>query len=236
MLNISDILLPQRVAETIARDIYRSDWIFVLLMIPLLIYIIVSVAEKYSLARIINIVFRNKYAITSYRNINPGIELFQVLLGVLSMISLATFMLFLEVHYDITFFGLKPFSLLLFNLLLVSIIMLFRYMVIIIAGAVTRTRDLFREYLFSVSRNFKLIGILLMIMNIFIAYLAGLPDKYLIYASFVMIGIILFFRLIRLVHIFLLRRFSLFYLILYLCTLEFLPALILVRYLSGQAQ
>jgi len=223
-------------AEPIATDIYRSDWIFVLLMIPILIYLIVSVAEKYSFGRIIRIVFSNKYAITSYRNINPGIELFQVLLGVLSMISIATFMLFLEIHFDITFYTLKPFGLWLFNLLLVSIIVFFRYMVILILGAITRTREAFREYLFSVSRNFKLIGVLLMFLNLFIAYLAGLPDKYLIYASFLMIGIILFFRLIRLVNIFLSRRFSLFYLILYLCTLEFLPALILVRYLSGQAQ
>ncbi|MGM0666668.1 MAG: DUF4271 domain-containing protein [Bacteroidota bacterium] len=235
MWNISEIMLPQNVADPIATDVYRSEWMFVLLMVPLLIYLIVSLAEKYSLARIINIVFSNKYASTVYRNINPGIQLFQVLLGVLSMISISTFMLFLEMHFDISFFKLQAFNLWLFNLLLISIIICFRYMVIIVVGAVTRTRGAFREYLFSISRNFKLIGILLMIVNLFISYLAGLPDKYLIYSAFALIGIILFLRLIRLVHIFLSRRFSLFYLILYLCTLEFFPALILIRYLSGQA-
>ncbi|MDT8400544.1 MAG: DUF4271 domain-containing protein [Bacteroidales bacterium] len=229
-------MTTQHIAEPLAEDIFRSEWVFALLILPVLIYLFISVTEKYSLAGIIKTVFSNKFANTAYRNRNPGIQLFNVLLGFTSMISIATFILFVEIHYNFTFFDLNPFMLWLFNLLIVSALIAFTYLACLAAGTLSRSVDTFREYLFNVSLNYKLIGILLMILNFFISYLVSVPDKYIIFLSFFTIAIILIFRIIRIVYIFLVRRLSLFYMILYLCTLEFFPALILIRYLSGQAQ
>ncbi len=229
-------MIIQKIPEPIPEDILRSEWVFVLLMLPVLVYLIVSIIEKYSFASIIKIVFSNKFAKTAYRNTTSGIQLYQVLLGILSIISVSTFIFFVEIHFDITFFNLKPFMLWLFNLLLVSAAILFRYLSSLAVGSLSRTLDAFREYLFNISRNFKFIGILLVLLNFFISYLVSVPDKYIIYFAICIIVIILIYSMIRLGYIFLIRRFSLFYLILYLCTLEFFPALILLRYLSSQAQ
>ena len=229
-------MTTQRIPEPFTEDIFRSEGIFALLILPVLIYLLISMTEKYSLATIIKIVFSNKYAHTAYRRSNPGIQLFNVLLGFLSIISISTFILFAEIHFNVTFFDLKSLMLWLFNLLIVTAGISFTYLTCLAAGSLSRTADAFREYLFNVSLNYKLIGILLMIVNFLISYLISVPDKYLIFLSFFMIAIILIFRIVRLVYIFLRRSFSLFYMILYLCTLEFSPALILIRYLSGQAQ
>ncbi len=221
-------------AVPLAEDILRSEWVFILLIFPVFIYLLVSLNDKYSLIRIIKIVFSNKYANTAYRNISPGIQLFQMLLGLLSMISISTFMLFAEIHFDINFLNLEPGLLWLLNLLFISLAILLRYILNLSVGSVTRTGNLFKEYFFNISRSYKLIGIILMLLNFCISYLVSIPDKYIIFFSFSIVSILLLFRIIRLVYIFLIRRFSLFYLILYLCALEILPALIFIKYLSGQ--
>jgi len=227
-------MINQIEAVPLAEDMLRSEWVFILLIFPVVIYLMVSLNDKYSLTRIIKIVFSNKFAHTAYRNISPGIQLFQILLGLLSLISISTFLLFAEIHFNVIFLNLKAGLLWLINLLFISIAIILRYIVNHIVGSVTRTRDLFKEYFFNISRSYKLLGIILLILNFFVSYLVSIPDKYIIFFSFSVISVLLLFRIIRLVYIFLIRRFSLFYLILYLCALEILPALIFIKYLSGQ--
>jgi len=227
-------MISQIEAIPLTDDMLRSEWVFILLILPVLIYLLVSLNDKYSLIRIIKIVFNNKFAHTAYCNISPGIQLFQLLLGLLSLISISTFMLFTELHFDIIFLNLKPGLLWLLNFFFISLAVILRYMLNHTVGSVTRTRDLFNEYFFNISRSYKLIGIILMILNFFISYLVSIPDIYIIFFSFSFVSVLLLFRIIRLVYIFLIRRFSLFYLILYLCALEILPALIFIKYLSGQ--
>ncbi|MEA1886771.1 MAG: DUF4271 domain-containing protein [Bacteroidota bacterium] len=235
MLIISDyIMISQKEGIPLTEDGFRSEWVFLLLIIPVVIYLFGSLKEKYSLIRIIKIVFSNKFSHTIYRNLTPGVQIFQLLLGILSLISISTFILFAELHFDITFFNLEPRVLWLFNLLLILLAIGFRYVVNISVGSLSRTSDAFSEYWFNISRNYKLIGIILMILNFFISYLVTVPDRYIIFFSLIIITIIFLFRIIRLTYIFLRKRFSLFYLILYLCTLEIFPALILIRYLSNQ--
>ncbi len=223
----------QNIGEPLAQDFLRSEWIFGLLMLPVLLYLFVSLYEKYSLIRIIRIVFNNKFAHTTYRNMSSGTQVFQMLLGLLSLISIATFMLFAELHFDIIFYDLNPPMLWLFNLGLASLAISFRYVVNNIIAGLTRTRNIFREYFFNISRSYKLIGIMLMILNFCISYLVSVPDSYLIYSAFALIAIILVFRVIRLVYIFIISRLSLSYMILYLCALEILPVLLAIKYLNG---
>ena len=229
-------MISQNQGLPLVEDVLRSEWVFILLIFPVLIYLFISLNEKYSLIRIIRVVFSNKIAQTDYRNITPGIEIFQLMLGFISLISISTFMLFTELHFDITFSILKPGHLLMCNLLFISLAVILRYIINLVVGTVTRTKDMFREYFFNISQNYKLIGVILMLLNFFISYLVTVPDKYIIFLSFSIISIIFLFRIIRLVYIFLIRGFSLFYLILYLCALEIFPALILIKYLSGQEQ
>ncbi len=234
MSNISEnISTLQYAGEPLAEDILRSEWVFVLLIVPVLIYMLVSLFEKYSLNRIIKIVFSNKFAYAAFRNISAGTQVFQMLLGVLSLISISTFILFCELHFNIVFFDLSPPLLWLADLAAISVLIGLRYVVNAAVGSVSGATEAFREYFFNLSRAYKLIGISLMIMNFFISYLTCVPDKYLIYFSLSLVALIMFFRLIKLIYIFVRRRFSLFYLILYLCALEFFPILALIRYLDG---
>jgi len=235
MLTTSNsISIIQELGEPLTEDILRSEWVFVILVIPVLIYLVVSLMEKYSLIRIVRIVFNNKFAYTIFRNTPPGAQVFQILLGILSMVSISTFLLFAQLHFDIRFYDLKPHFLWMVNMGFISVAISLRYIVNLIIGIITRSGDTFREYFFNISRGYKLFGILLMVLNFFISYLISIPDAYIIYLSVLLFAIIYIFRTIRLVYIFIRKRFSLFYLILYLCALEFFPALVLIRYLSGQ--
>lgn len=218
----------------ITEDIFRSDWVFLLLIAPVLLYLLVSTVDKYSLTRIIKIVFSNKFSSSKYRMITPGNEFFQMMLGILSLISISTWLYFLELYFDLHFFGLSDYRLLLFNLLLAVLAIAFRYVINKMVALISRSQDSFGEYFFNISRSYKLMGILLMIFNFFISYMVSIPDKYLVYISLLFVSILVLLRVIRFFYIFMKRRFSLFYMILYLCALEIFPVLLLIKYLEGQ--
>lgn len=227
-------MVIQELGKPIIEDILRSEWVFVLLIIPVLIYLVVSLMEKYSLIRIVKIVLSNKFAYTVFRNTPPGAQVFQILLGILSAVSISTFMLFAELHFDLGFYNLEPLLLWFLNLCFITAAISLRFILIYIIGIITRSGDTFREYFFNISRGYKLFGIILIVLNFFVSYLVSVPDSYIIYLSISLFAIIYILRVVRLVYIFIRKRFSLFYLILYLCALEFFPALVLIRYLSGQ--
>ena len=65
------------------------------------------------------------------------------------------------------------------------------------------------------------------------SYTRILPVRDFVEAGIIVLGFMYLVRVIRLLIIFLNRNISIFYLILYLCALEILPVLIVVKYFTG---
>ena len=94
-------------------------------------------------------------------------------------------------------------------------------------------QDVFREYLLGIYQSYRFGALFLVIVIILLSYTGILPVKDLIVSGIIIAGLIYLIRVIRLLIIFLNRNISIFYLILYLCALEILPVLIIVKYFTG---
>ncbi|MCD4769322.1 MAG: DUF4271 domain-containing protein, partial [Bacteroidales bacterium] len=125
------------------------------------------------------------------------------------------------------------FLLWLFNLGVISLSILFRYIISVITGELANSREAFNEYYYNISRFYMFLSIILLFINFLIPYLVVIPAVYLIGFTIILIAILFILRIIRLTSIFQRRSFSLLYMILYLCALEFTPILIFIKYLSG---
>ena len=225
--------LAKYFGEPIASDPFRTDWMLPLVILPVIIYIIASVFERFPLARVTKTVFRYTYAVNSYRDNSGGHPIYSRLMGIIAILSITTFLYFTESIYSLGLFGLSGFSLWSVTLALVSGAILLRYIATWLTGSITGSRELFGEYFFYITNFYMFLSIPLMVINFLVPYMVALPDKVLIICGLVFGFLIILLRYIRLTMIFMRRSFSLFYLILYLCALEITPVLIFLKYLSG---
>ncbi|HTL81392.1 MAG TPA: DUF4271 domain-containing protein [Bacteroidia bacterium] len=99
-----------------------------------------------------------------------------------------------------------------------------------IIGSIFDLKELSREYAYNILLFNKAIGLVLFPTVLLLAYARQIPSDFLVWVGILSIAIILIYRLLR---VFLIgmgtSSVSLFYLILYLCTLEFLPFVVLIK-------
>jgi hypothetical protein len=108
-----------------------------------------------------------------------------------------------------------------------------RHALCAITGNISDEKDAFREYIITVYHSYRYIGIILFTLVIFISFSKLFPEKLLFFTGFIAAGVFYLVRVMRLFMIFIKRNISILYLILYLCALEFLPVMILLKYFTG---
>jgi hypothetical protein len=96
-------------------------------------------------------------------------------------------------------------------------------------GIFSETLSETREYLFNVQNHNKVLGILLWPLVAFIAWLPIQNQHVFMATGLVLTAFFYLFYLIRGTRILIKKQYSIFYLFLYLCTLEFLPLLLLLK-------
>ncbi len=96
-----------------------------------------------------------------------------------------------------------------------------------IIGILTESKPEVQEYLFSITVFNRVLGLFLMPVTATIAFVPLTQVEPILYAGTAIVGIFYLMSLFRGGKIFLKKHFSISYLILYLCTLEFLPIILI---------
>ena len=131
-------------------------------------------------------------------------------------------------------FNILPYSPIVNYLILVGIFIgwyLIKFITLGLIGYISHSEKLFSEYFFSFSLSVKNITLFLIPISVFEAYIDVGVNHLFIYLGVVLVGLVYVLRIFRLFYLFLIKRFSVLYGILYLCALEILPILILIRIL-----
>ncbi len=97
---------------------------------------------------------------------------------------------------------------------------------------ITREYDAFEEYIVTIYQSYRFLGITLFLIIVLLSYTNLFPLKSLFIPGFIIAAVVYLMRIIRLFLIFMKRNISILYLILYLCALEFLPVLVLMKYFT----
>jgi hypothetical protein len=149
----------------------------------------------------------------------------------------AAFMYLVVGFFNVRFFNLADFqSFLLYSGILGGLIIL-RYFALHAVGRIFNHPNEFREYLHQLFLIHKSLGIFFLAMVIGIAYIREDFRIYLVYLSLIVTLLAYLMRFAKGLKLILNKKDVLiFYLILYLCTLEFLPLLIVYRFFSLSVQ
>jgi hypothetical protein len=106
-----------------------------------------------------------------------------------------------------------------------------------ILGLIFEMREAAAEYSYNILLFNKTTGLVLFPLVLLIAYAHQVPPHILIYTGLLILLIMLIYRLLRLILIGLsASNVSFFYIILYLCTLEILPFIVIIKLFVGKDQ
>ena len=110
--------------------------------------------------------------------------------------------------------------------------LLIRHLITIIVAEITGLQSLYREYMNIVYNTWFACALFLFILNTIILFTPiGNPSP-IINTGLIIISIFLIIRALRLMSIFIDRHVSIFYFILYLCALEVLPVMVILKLLG----
>jgi len=116
---------------------------------------------------------------------------------------------------------------------MVIIAMTLRHICCLITGIISGGKEVFDEYIMTIYQSYRYLAIIYFVLVILLSYTRIFSPGTLILTGYISFAVLYLMRTIRLYLIFLKRKVSVLYLILYLCALEILPVAVLVRYFTG---
>jgi Domain of unknown function (DUF4271) len=227
------LLKSLRDGQPLPAEQLKADWIIpILFFSALLLGVIRSVPGNY---------FRSMFRFLFMRGINENASrdtgvLFQwqsTLLNLSAFISISMLCYLIFRHYDIVIPRVDQFVTWLICFAIIISAVTLRHLACNIIGSISDEQEIFREYLIGIYQAYRFAGILFLILSVLILYTVTVPVKIYFFAGITIAGLLYILRIIRLFLIFIRRHVSLLYLILYLCALEILPVVILVKYVTG---
>ena len=211
----------------------HSDW---MILIVLLCVFLFSLVKKMSgrLSQNFNrfFLFRGiNYPVS--RDLGGLFHWQSTILNLVSFIIIGLFGYSVASYFEIVPGGFKGIIVWLISLGIISSAVTLRHIACLITGEASGEQEAFREYLLGIYQAYRFGALFLFMIFLLITYTRILPVQGLILTGIIVVGLLYLFRFIRLLIIFLNRNISIFYLILYLCALEILPVLIVIKYITG---
>jgi len=157
-------------------------------------------------------------------------------LDLLYLLNASLFIFLLNYHFSFLITELKDYEFILLVFSTLGLLVLVRISVMRITAYIFERSELFLGFLYHYFIFSKLLGMVLIPFLIAIPYTSGKLQEVIIYTGISMVFAIQFIRLIRATVYVLKNVIFLFYLILYLCVLEILPVLVVIKLLLSLAQ
>ncbi len=231
----SDIPVNYRIPEDVNRDL-TPDWIlyFSIASLAILAWL------KLLYSKFIHNIFRSSLNYQLSLKIFNDAGLVQkrifVFLNIFYYLTTGIFIYLVFDYFNYYPFGLKELKLLGAIVSLMLAYSLFRYLMMKISGYLFNRRKLFSEAVFHNFLYNKIAGIIIIPFILLLAYTRGIFQDISAFAGISVLLVMFLMRLIRL-SVFILRSVVLiFYFILYLCSLEIIPLLVISKLLLSLSQ
>ena len=219
--------------EELPQQSFKSDWNTGIILLAAFLFSIVSNNSKNLLHGVARFFLFRGINDPSSRDIGGLFHWQSTLINFISFLVISLFAYSALEFSDLI--PLKTNGILIWIIILVIIILAvtLRHIVSIITGNASGQIEAFREYLLAVYLSYRFSAVFLVVFIIMVSYTSIFSATTWYNLGIMMLVMVYLIRLTRLLVIFLNRKISIFYLILYLCALEILPVLITFKYFTG---
>lgn len=222
-----------RDGEIIPPQPFDADWIIFLLIIPAFIYSSLKAFPGKLIGNVKSFILFKGIGDPSSREKGTFFNWHSGLVNLVSFSSVALFLFLAADYHEFIPFGIQGIGLWLLLFALTAFMVTVRIIVCFILGMISGEKSVFGEYAATIFQSYHITGFILFIISVLLVYTSLFPPVGLLNTGFLLAALVYLMRIFRLLLIFLKQDVSIFYLILYLCALEFLPALIVLRYLTN---
>ena len=205
----------------------NPDWLIGILLISFLLFASVRLIFNKYLSQLIQSTINYSTFVRSFRERYFNLFHASFRLDIVFSLILALFGYQFLYTYKINLGASKSYFTYLICLGVVIGYFLTKKIIYYIIGILTESKPEVQEYLFSMTVYNRILGLFLLPVTAIIAFVPVTQLEPILYAGLVVIAIFYMMSLIRGAKIFLKKHFSISYLILYLCTLEFLPLILI---------
>jgi hypothetical protein len=219
--------------EIVPDNPVHYDWLISIVLISVYLYSLVKATSKNMMPDLIK--FFSLRGINDPQSHDMSL-LFNWQATILNLISFLIFGLFAfcaAAWYDFLPKGIPDILFWFTCFVFVIAAVTLRHLVSSLVGSLSGKRDLFNEYILNVYKSYRFSSLILFILVILIVYTGVFPPPVYFVTGVILLSIMYLFRVTRLLIGFLKQNISVFYLILYLCSLEILPVLITLKYIAG---
>ncbi|MGQ9620556.1 MAG: DUF4271 domain-containing protein, partial [Bacteroidales bacterium] len=185
--------------------------------------------------------FKSIIDFVSLRGINESLSretarIFRIqstLINFSSYINISLFGCIALNYFNISIPGISSFELWLLALGVVVLSVTIRQIISRLTGLISESTEIFSQYSITVLNFYRAAGLICFCLLITFLYTQFPSGGILIRAGILITAILYILRIIRLFLIFVNRRASILYLFLYLCALEILPFIVIIKYITG---
>jgi hypothetical protein len=210
-----------------------SDFVLIVVMSSVLIFTLVNITSRNLLPQAAKFMFMRGISDSARKDSRTLFKWQSTLLNLASFMILSVFCYSAAATYGALPSGMQGLSIWLLILAAIIVAVSLRHLVCLVTGYLSSHREEFSEYLMVIYYSYRFSAIILIVFVVLMNYTLFLPPEHYIIPGFAVFIVMYIIRVIRLILIFLNEGVSIFYLILYLCALEFLPVAISVKYFTG---
>ncbi len=222
-------LLEDMTENSYKETYFSSAWIPALIILSLLLLTWIKIVYVRFFTPVLLSAFNYKKAAKlSYEKSAHAQNAFTIL-NIIFIINTGLFLFFIFGYFDIKLPDLNDKILFLFISAIIVLLFGLKSVSLGVVGFLFDKSKLFSEYKHNVSLYNKIYGILILPINIGFFYASEFAKDLLIFIGIGLAAGFYLLQMIRGVEIIIKKEFSVFYLILYLCTLEIFPILVLYK-------
>ncbi len=228
--NFHKTIVPEKTIEG-TKDNYNfkpTGWILGIIIISIFIFAWIKLFFNKNYRTIIKSGYNYNYSVKLFKEANSGSKRVSSILNLIFILNTSVFIYLFTGYLNIKL-PITDFTLIGFLILSIAIMYSIKYLVIKTIGFVFSSDSIASEYLSNIWLFNKLLGISLFPIIITLPYINPSIKTPLAYIGLTIIFIFFIIRIIRSFQIVFKIKLSIIYWILYLCTLEILPVLVLSK-------
>jgi len=232
----SIILQPSqsdRIVENIPENNLKPDWLLGIIIISLVVLAWIKLIYNKFIDQTFNALWNFQLSDKLFRDQSIFSRRVALVLNANFIITGGLFIFLVLAYTDRHLFNLKPFMQFLSYAGILLGFVLSRYILTHITGFIFRRQAIFREYLQQILIIYKGLGVFLIPLILGIAYISESLRIYLIITGITLFSAAYLFRFIKGFKLIFKKDVFISYLILYLCTLEILPVLVLYKFFNS---
>lgn len=209
------------------------DWITAVMILMACLYLMARSKTKNTFTELTGFLLFRGINESSSRNIGALFSWQSTILNFITFVLIGLFCYSVAELYNFIPPGTGSLLPMIISLGIVILSVTSRHFICVAAGNLSGEQEVFNEYLYTVYKAYRFSSVFLSFLLVLTFYTVLLPQKVYLFMGSIVLIIFYLYPIARLFLIFMKRNISIIYLILYLCALEILPVLILVKYFTG---